>query len=183
MDRYGKRQYITMKFLILDVPYPGLGFSHSSLSRASELLQWRPLQPTHPRLKPHPHPSPQHACDDAPDHLHRSGLLINDEDDALYLTKSMPGLGVEDIHVEINKNNTLIIKGSPGGYETVLHLPPSCRKEEGWFNMKNGVLRPKEHKSNGPNDQVQSGQSPCVAEGVVMLCSLWGISSKMSSDF
>ncbi|KAL6227006.1 hypothetical protein ACLB2K_000965 [Fragaria x ananassa] len=112
-------------------------------------------------------PSPQRARDDAPDHLHRSGLLINDEDDALYLTKSMPGLGVEDIHVEINKNNTLIIKGSPGGYETVLNLPPSCRKEEGRFIMKNGVLRvkvPKEHKPNGPNDQAQSGESPCIAE-------------------
>ncbi|KAK9948388.1 hypothetical protein M0R45_003968 [Rubus argutus] len=111
-------------------------------------------------------PSPRRARDDAPDDLHRSGLLIEDKDDALYLQKSMPGLGKENVDVEIDpKRHALIIKGEPGGYETLLHLPPSCRSDEGLGKMENGLLRvivPKNKPNQG--SPMQQGPSPWEAE-------------------
>ncbi|KAM5546816.1 heat shock 22 kDa protein, mitochondrial-like [Rosa sericea] len=106
-------------------------------------------------------PMPQRARDDATDDVHRSGLLIHDEDDALYLQKSMPGLGKDDVHVEINKRNTLIIRGQPGGYKTLLHLPPSCQAEEAVSKMENGLLRvivPKTKPNDGGGGPTQEAQ-------------------------
>ncbi|XP_062010787.1 heat shock 22 kDa protein, mitochondrial-like [Rosa rugosa] len=107
-------------------------------------------------------PVPQRARDDALDDLHRSGLLIQDEDDALYLQKSMPGLGKDDVDVEISpKRNTLIITGDPGGYKALLHLPPSCQAEEAVSKMENGLLRvlvPKTKPNGaGPTQEAQWG--------------------------
>lgn len=79
----------------------------------------------------------------------RRGWDAREEEDALYLSVEMPGLGKEDVSVTVEQN-TLVIKGEGGEeegrerirYSSRIDLPPNLYKiDEIKAEMKNGVLK------------------------------------------